>query len=208
MDSGQISIHAPLTGCDDIVVPTRLSQLISIHAPLTGCDLRVSIIKTKFVVLFQSTHPLRDATQWSCNISKRGIYFNPRTPYGMRRDISVLIEQLNYISIHAPLTGCDGEVKSITAEVVCISIHAPLTGCDLEISEFNYKVLKGISIHAPLTGCDTFCKCYWFWIRYFNPRTPYGMRPDDSTHRLVTDAISIHAPLTGCDLHGLSIRYR
>ena len=33
-----------------------------------------------------------------------------------------------------------------------ISIHAPLTGCDGFLIEY-YKQVK-ISIHAPLTGCD------------------------------------------------------
>ena len=57
----QISIHAPLTGCDD----TQLKEVtntadISIHAPLTGCDLLL-------IPFFLYEH-----------------YFNPRTPYGMR----------------------------------------------------------------------------------------------------------------------------
>ena len=33
------------------------------------------------------------------------------------------------ISIHAPLTGCDGQEDAI-AILQTISIHAPLTGCD------------------------------------------------------------------------------
>ena len=34
-----ISIHAPLTGCDDTQFgEKRATVLISIHAPLTGCD--------------------------------------------------------------------------------------------------------------------------------------------------------------------------
>ena len=34
-----ISIHAPLTGCDLIVIALPvLYTVISIHAPLTGCD--------------------------------------------------------------------------------------------------------------------------------------------------------------------------
>ena len=34
-----ISIHAPLTGCDHIVAVVFVLDLISIHTPLTGCDL-------------------------------------------------------------------------------------------------------------------------------------------------------------------------
>ena len=33
-----ISIHAPLTGCDDFESVEQYKTFISIHAPLTGCD--------------------------------------------------------------------------------------------------------------------------------------------------------------------------
>ncbi len=102
-----------------------------------------------------------------------------------------------YISIHAPLTGCD-LYKSYFHSVHpyfnprtpygmrqvyingmrldnTISIHAPLTGCDLTAFCSNFASL--ISIHAPLTGCDT---------------SAYII---DSIETI----ISIHAPLTGCD---------
>ena len=34
---------------------------------------------------------------------------------------------------------------------------------------------------------------------YFNPRTPYGMRPGEELYWAIVLPISIHAPLTGCD---------
>ena len=101
-----ISIHAPLTGCDIQKEEELRKETISIHAPLTGCDRyhhssyyhtkkhfnprtpygmrRSSTIIQRYLLLFQSTHPLRDATS-------KGIY---------NSDIVA-------ISIHAPLTGCD-----------------------------------------------------------------------------------------------------
>ena len=81
---GKISIHAPLAGCDERRDPGRDDQPISIHAPLAGCDppprLRlprpsISIHAplagcdpgtspaTDGGMTFQSTHPLRGATQ-------------------------------------------------------------------------------------------------------------------------------------------------
>ena len=36
-------------------------------------------------------------------------------------------------------------------------------------------------------------------VRYFNPRTPYGMRLLDKFLKFNVRGISIHAPLTGCD---------
>ena len=58
-------------------------------------------------------------------------YFNPRTPYGMRRTADIIDCNTTEISIHAPLTGCD-IVVMVGAHTDAISIHAPLTGCDLE----------------------------------------------------------------------------
>ena len=78
---------------------------------------------------FQSTHPLRDATNDKfdkdakleisihapltgcddrCMIKWYNVYnFNPRTPYGMRQIKDGIASCLVPISIHAPLTGCD-----------------------------------------------------------------------------------------------------
>ena len=57
-----ISIHAPLTGCDDKSKKTYYSlATISIHAPLTGCD----------GIVAQTAPELGN--------------FNPRTPDGVRR---------------------------------------------------------------------------------------------------------------------------
>ena len=146
----QISIHAPLTGCDHIVVSVPASGSISIHAPLTGCD---------------SAH--RAPPQPSP-------YFNPRTPHGVRHRLLLSFTLILDISIHAPLTGCDPPELdgSVSTE---ISIHAPLTGCDASRqrnfsagTDFNPRTPHGvrpcangrrglyqkISIHAPLTGCD------------------------------------------------------
>ena len=77
---GHISIHAPREGCDLIVETTAArAQPISIHAPREGCDKfhRITSIAT---VRFQSTHPVRGATQ--ADESGGGVYadFNPRTP--------------------------------------------------------------------------------------------------------------------------------
>ena len=56
-----ISIHAPLAGCDCDVCPAEENCCISIHAPLAGCD----------------AHCLSNTPEW--------LYFNPRTPRGVRQ---------------------------------------------------------------------------------------------------------------------------
>ena len=57
---------------------------ISIHAPLAGCDMANSIRRTENAI-FQSTHPLRGATGSRGSDSLPNKYFNPRTPCGVRR---------------------------------------------------------------------------------------------------------------------------
>ena len=80
-----------------------------------------------------------------------------------------------------------------------------------------------ISIHAPLAGCDYSAPFIWIdAAKYFNPRTPCGVRPAGGVHMPMLDpnfnprtpcgvrpagrdrrraelGISIHAPLAGCD---------
>ena len=61
-DSGlYISIHAPLAGCDLQTNFYGQAVYISIHAPLAGCDVLGSLVQ-QATGQFQSTHPLRGAT--------------------------------------------------------------------------------------------------------------------------------------------------
>ena len=76
--------------------------------PRTPYGMRLPIGKPFILYLqFQSTHPLRDATQIELNNQFHKGYFNPRTPYGMRRWGVFVTAYARRISIHAPLTGCD-----------------------------------------------------------------------------------------------------
>ena len=169
-----ISIHAPLAGCDREGRRGRRGGKISIHAPLAGCDL-ASVINAGITT-----------------------YFNPRTPCGVR----LLNRNKRYksigISIHAPLAGCDSlkvkitqkemifqsthPLRGATSPAFCfaaskaISIHAPLAGCDILYSIL--RVVVKISIHAPLAGCDSVPCAALSIPDNFNPRTPCGVRPD------------------------------
>ena len=123
-----ISIHAPRGGCDLSDRRFLLLGHISIHAPRGGCD----VAQTRRIwspILFQSTHPVGGATQFE--IPENGThefqsthpvggvtyrpdkphpypgYFNPRTPWGVRRMTPTTAEQFFSISIHAPRGGCD-----------------------------------------------------------------------------------------------------
>ncbi len=101
---------------------------ISIHAPHTGCD-AFKDRRLSAITAFQSTHPTRGATIMAMFSGNHQNNFNPRTPHGVR------------LGYHKPLRVC-----------FCISIHAPHTGCDFQIRPKSSYIL--ISIHAPHTGCD------------------------------------------------------
>ena len=109
------------------------------------------------------------------------------------------VADIRYISIHAPLTGCDASSSYVHETWFQISIHAPLTGCDQYNEPPTLSRLK-ISIHAPLTGCDSARRFHWHCCYNFNPRTPYGMRLRGLKDLGLVGSISIHAPLTGCDM--------
>ena len=79
----RISIHAPLAGCDWAAALCARRNPISIHAPLAGCDYGACDRAVRDDG-FQSTHPLRGATVEASAPVFRYLYFNPRTPCGVR----------------------------------------------------------------------------------------------------------------------------
>ena len=151
-----------------------------------------------YFLLFQSTHPLRDAT-WTL-MQPSCLFEVFQSTHPLRDATSHMVYNQNEIDLFQSTHPLRDATES----------------CKRKSPDFM------ISIHAPLTGCDC---CSFICILHhdnFNPRTPYGMRPRQtnskysilqfqSTHPLrdatnaeelgaKTNAISIHAPLTGCDL--------
>ena len=127
----------------------------------------------------------------------------------------------HWISIHAPIEGCDVRKLEIIVPDDLISIHAPIVGCDLDtdLSEIKKQLFQ--STH-PSWGA-TLIKLQLKQIAmHFNPRTHRGVRLSNaqalnsatlfqSTHPSwgatsiggifyeKKTAISIHAPIVGCD---------
>ena len=127
------------------------------------------------------------------------------------------------ISIHAPLTRCDG-IRTQLDTLISISIHAPLTRCDRapfrhqrRASNFNPRTSYEVRRRRVKTDPSR---------RDFNPRTSHEVRRQrrhecatfsmfQSTHlsrgatEFVTGfstqmQVSIHAPLTRCDYLSVS----
>ena len=151
------------------------------------------------------------------------MHFNPCAPYGARRidvagpilgteisihapltgrDVSVPFggQPREPISIHAPLTGRDASEGRPCVSAAHISIHAPLTGHDLQIQ--LVQLLDYISIHAPLTGRDLNTRSNRAVIGYFNPRAPYGARPQAvEAHPDLDYTFQSTRPLRGATTH-------
>ena len=127
--------------------------------------------------LFQSTHPMRDATKQQKCLELMIQDFNPRIPCGMRhlRWTPELLAEV--ISIHASHAGCDSSIY-FTRLINAISIHASHAGCDSSI--YFTRLINAISIHASHAGCD-------------------ANKPKD----VPRDVISIHASHAGCDIKQL-----
>ena len=145
---------------------------------------------------FQSTLPLRGATVTSGFWSAFVDYFNPRSPYGERHTVLIMLysgwnfnprspygERLlclfrhnrePYISIHAPLTGSDTEPQ-IRRLKLRISIHAPLTGSDV-FGLSSIQATDKFQSTLPLRGATGGDPGGISGVGDFNPRSPYGER--------------------------------
>ena len=147
----KISIHAPLTGCD--LLEGSYCLIFLYFNPRTPYGMRLSWDgESPREYIFQSTHPLRDAT-----VSQRASFllvphFNPRTPYGMRRFSYRRLPLMGTFQSTHPLRDATvDEMILLTAYTIFQSTH-PLRDAT-------------VSLSSPVTHfCD------------FNPRTPYGMR--------------------------------
>ena len=136
----KISIHASHAGCDfDHTGNTNLDNYFNPRIP---CGMRPSGQLTfgKFKKIFQSTHPMRDATVNFDIVILIALYFNPRIPCGMRRKYGHAFEYFfQDISIHASHAGCDMSLSIIRTLRRNISIHASHAGCD-QLSRFVLPV--------------------------------------------------------------------
>ena len=73
----------------------------------------------------------------------------------------------------------------------------PVGGATACIQHTCHKV--SISIHAPRGGSDHRRSAHRFLLWYFNPRSPWGERPQIGENGIIEVEISIHAPRGGSD---------
>ena len=153
----------------------RSHRLISIHAPLAGCD----------------SHAL--------GILRSMVYFNPRTPCGMRLAGLPSRRCMPLFQSTHPLRGATSLSEYVPTPSIFQSTH-PLRGATASMRSTSISPIN----FNPRTPCG---------VRLMNERVNITLEGFQSTHPLrgATDSkrlflrgyeISIHAPLAGCDVRG------
>ncbi len=165
----------PRTPCG---VRRRLSFLlvpVQNFNPRTPCGVRrLALSVNQYNARFQSTHPLRGATELPDGLDIDDTFQSTHPLRGAT--LAIIVQSLTYtISIHAPPAGCDRVAQKMALlrdnfnpRTPCgvrrffrrygrcasqISIHAPPAGCDV-VAHLIILHLIYISIHAPPAGCD------------------------------------------------------
>ncbi len=124
---------------------------------------------------FQSTHPVWGATTLNRASPPKSIYFNPRTPCGVRQADRRAFGEITDFN---PRTPC-GVRRAGSSAISAFKDFNPRTPCG---------VRPAVSFLSPV-----------IITTYFNPRTPCGVRHWYLATVTVSPAISIHAPRVGCD---------
>ena len=202
--TSRISIHAPRVGCDDNLVvecspkwhfnprtPCGVRQLYtgrkresikfqSTH-PVWGATPAICFFPSGME--FQSTHPVWGATPMLTTPISPPLYFNPRTPCGVRPQLSI----------------------RALPDKIFQSTH-PVWGATEHAGQRNQG--QPISIHAPRVGCDTWSCILGTAQENFNPRTPCGVRrTDDGIFQFVWRFQSTH-PVWGATREPSALSFR
>ena len=170
--------------------------------------------------VFQSTHPVRGATAFATSLPSRSSDFNPRTPCGVRQQVSTQQQPTNYFNPRTPCgvrrsssvlsfsrrchfnqrtpCGVRPDVCILITLHVAISIHAPHAGCDPFKTVRSERLLLFQSTH-PMRGATSPSGMRLTRRSNFNPRTPCGVRRCQMFIKSNRLRISIHAPHAGCD---------
>ena len=145
--------------------------------------------------LFQSTHPVWDATRYTSPGFAQPAFQSTHPVWDATQGRRTALQGIR-ISIHASRMGCDYNLMFDMQTLMLISIHASRMGCDSTTCEMTHMP-RNFNPRIPY-GMRPEQAAQIQQIGDFNPRIPYGMRRDCGLEHL--DAtISIHASRMGCD---------
>ena len=123
---------------------------------------------------FQSTHPARGATFSLIHHCLCRIYFNPRTPRGVRLVLRSVICSFSDFNPRTPRGVRPVRQFSTQRKAVFQSTH-PARGATLDDFARTCVLMEFQSTH-PARGATHFAFCRRQWALNFNPRTPRGVR--------------------------------
>ena len=171
---GEISIHAPRAGCDEISCPAMptAKRFQSTH-PVRGAT-SGQVDQHAGREPFQSTHPVRGATVYPGRPLWRAGFQSTHPVRGATAQSTSHRGDV-FISIHAPRAGCDHHLFDRAACPRGFQSTHPVRGATPDgdkiragKGDFNPRTPCGVRRGRRLMSCAT---------TYFNPRTPCGVRP-------------------------------
>ena len=148
-------------------------QNISIHAPLAGCDWR-STATTRTTTAFQSTHPLRGATAY-CSRCGEVLLISIHAPLaGCDQDLRALRRYDDDFNPRTPCGVRHGDDPQDGAQVYDFN---PRTPCGVRRGGAGrWRLTCGFQSTHPLRGATKSLGHRGNLLFYFNPRTPCGVR--------------------------------
>ena len=163
----------PMRGATHLLLRCIVHLIISIHAPHAGCDMPMTLSASRCCT-FQSTHPMRGATARALAGGAEAPHFNPRTPCGVRRENTPAAQRFVEFQSTHPMRGATKPPMSSFVSCSEFQSTHPMRGATARPRLPAAPPL--ISIHAPHAGCDSERVSRGRAERYFNPRTPCGVR--------------------------------
>ena len=111
----------------------------------------------------------------------------------------IIIEREQAISIHAPRGGSDLLETALLDRLQLFQSTLPVGGATLGGNRCPIQV--EISIHAPRGGSDHFYHPSIHGGQYFNPRSPWGERPNTAYRREMIDIFQSTLPVGGATIN-------
>ena len=146
----------PRTPCGVRPLQHRIDEMQRYFNPRTPCGVRLHPVQhgRRQHVEFQSTHPVRGATQPSALQFHRSSHFNPRTPCGVRPHVMPMF--CPSPADFNPRTPCGvrQRVRFLAVGCLQISIHAPRAGCDRSSASAWKTAVRFQSTH-PVRGATS-----------------------------------------------------
>ena len=122
--------------------------------------------------IFQSTLPVRGATSMRCSGCTFSYYFNPRSPCGERLSSNLLRPSGLEFQSTLPVRGAT-RWKCLISR--CLRFQSTL----------------------PVRGATNRILHKWYFLEYFNPRSPCGERPHSAAREKRTQTFQSTLPVRG-----------